>query len=218
MVKLTMVSRLSDGMPLAEGLDNEREQRELEQYKVQAKAVVKQLAAAPPSQQAPRMSFESGPYVLHYLIANGVCYITVCDKSYPKKLAFQYLDELQREFDSQFHTQIESVARPYAFVKFDTFIQKTKKLYLDTRTQRNLSKLNEDLADIQQVMTRNIQDALGMGERLDQVSMMSSALSSESKKYAGKSKDLARQALIKKYLPLGVLALVAVLVLWYRFG
>eukprot|EP00958_Prasinococcus_capsulatus_P005093 scaffold489_cov286-Prasinococcus_capsulatus_cf.AAC.2 len=59
-----MVSRLSDGMPLAEGLDNEREQRELEQYKVQAKAVVKQLAAAPPSQQAPRMSFESGPYVL----------------------------------------------------------------------------------------------------------------------------------------------------------
>jgi hypothetical protein len=38
-----------------------------------------------------------------------------------------------------------TVARPYAFVKFDTFIQRTKKQYQDPRNQRNLQKLNEDL-------------------------------------------------------------------------
>ena len=58
---------------------------------------------------------------------------------------------------------VDSVARPYAFIKFDTFIQKTKKLYSDQRTQRNLDKLNEDLHDIQSIMTRNISDVLEQG-------------------------------------------------------
>jgi hypothetical protein len=75
----------------------------------------------------------------------------------------------------------------------DTFIQKTRKLYLDTRTQRNLSKLNDDLFEVQQIMTRNIQEVLGVGDRLDQVSQMSSRLSSESRIFADKAKDLNRQ-------------------------
>lgn len=93
-------------------------------------------------------------------IEQGVCYLTLSDRGYPKKLAYQYLEDLQKEFNKQNGSQVETVARPYAFIKFDTFIQRTKKLYLDTRTQRNLNKLNEDLHDIQSVMTRNIQDIL----------------------------------------------------------
>ena len=89
---------------------------------------------------------------------------------------------------------VDSVARPYAFIKFDTFIQKTKKLYSDQRTQRNLEKLNEDLHDIQSIMTRNINDVLEQGERLDRVENMSGNLAMESKKYAKKAKDLSRQA------------------------
>lgn len=36
MVRLTMISRITDALPLAEGLDNDKEM-ELEQYKQQAK-------------------------------------------------------------------------------------------------------------------------------------------------------------------------------------
>jgi vesicle transport protein SEC22 len=81
----------------------------------------------------------------------------------------------------------------YALPCTDTFIQKTRKLYMDTRTQRNLSKLNDDLFEVQQIMTRNIQEVLGVGDRLDQVSQMSSRLSSESRIFADKAKDLNRQ-------------------------
>lgn len=49
----------------------------------------------------------------------------------------------------------------------DTFIQRTKKLYVDTRTQRNINKLNEDLTEVHSIMTKNIQDVLGQGEKLD---------------------------------------------------
>jgi hypothetical protein len=65
-----------------------------------------------------RMSVDSGPFVFHYLIQGGVCYLTLTDKSYPRKLAFQYLEELQGEFSRLYGPQIEAAARPYAFIKF----------------------------------------------------------------------------------------------------
>lgn len=44
--------------------------------------------------------------------------MTLCDKSFAKKLAFSYLDELVVEFNARYGTEVGSVARPYAFVKF----------------------------------------------------------------------------------------------------
>jgi len=129
-------------------------------------AIFKKIATST-SKPSPRVSIESGNYNFHYYIDNDVVYMTLTDKQYPRKLAFQYLDELSKEFTSLYGEQVENITRPYAFIKFDTFIQKTKKLYLDTRTQRNISRLNADLAEVHSIMTKNIQDVLGQGERLD---------------------------------------------------
>lgn len=124
----------------------------------------------------------------------GVCYLAICQKQYPKKvclairiiftlqLAFGYLEDIQQEFSAKYGTEVGSVARPYAFVKFDTFIQKTKKAYKDTRTQKNLHRLNDDLQDVTRIMTKNISDVLGRGEALDRMSSMSNSLKAESKK------------------------------------
>ena len=67
MVKLTMLARVADGLPLAEGLDSDRQQ-DLEQYKQQAKTLFKKLSQGPPPPS--RMSYESGPYFLHYMVGN----------------------------------------------------------------------------------------------------------------------------------------------------
>ena len=67
---------------------------------------------------AARASLESGPFTFHYIIDNDVCYLTLVEKSYPKKLAYQYLEELQREFFSLYGREIEQARRPYAFIKF----------------------------------------------------------------------------------------------------
>ncbi|BBN01885.1 vesicle transport protein SEC22 [Marchantia polymorpha subsp. ruderalis] len=215
MVKLTIIARVTDGLPLAEGLDDGRDQqKDLEFYKLQAKSLFKKLSQG--QHEPSRMSVETGSYFFHYIIEGGVCYLTLCERSYPKKLAYQYLEELQREFEKVNRSQIETVARPYAFIKFDTFIQKTRKLYLDTRTQRNLSKLNDDLYEVQQIMTRNIQEVLGVGDRLDQVSQMSNRLTSESRHMVMMAKDLNRQALIKKWAPVVIVVGVVCTMLLLR--
>lgn len=42
----------------------------------------------------------------------------MCERAYPKKLAFQYLEDLKNEFERVNGGQIETAARPYAFIKF----------------------------------------------------------------------------------------------------
>ncbi|PON43569.1 Synaptobrevin [Parasponia andersonii] len=229
MVKLTMIARVTDGLPLAEGLDDGRDVRDVEFYKQQVKALFKNLSRG--QNEASRMSVETGPYifqypssdsqcyldiVLSYIIEGRVCYLTMCDRAYPKKLAFQYLEDLKNEFERVNGAQIETAARPYAFIKFDTFIQKTKKLYQDTRTQRNIAKLNDELYEVHQIMTRNVQEVLGVGEKLDQVSQMSSRLTSESRIYADKARDLNRQALIRKWAPVAIVLGVVFLLFWVK--
>ena len=57
--------------------------------------------------------------MLHsYLIAGNVTYLVICDASYPRKLAFSYLDELTKEFERVYGDKVEGVKKPYAFVGF----------------------------------------------------------------------------------------------------
>uniref|UniRef100_A0A0D3ELG7 Longin domain-containing protein n=1 Tax=Oryza barthii TaxID=65489 RepID=A0A0D3ELG7_9ORYZ len=193
MVKLTMIARVTDDLPLVEGLDDGRDLKDADFYKQQAKLLFKNLSKG--QHEASRMSIETGPYLFHYIIEGRVCYLTICDCSYPKKLAFQYLEYLKNEFERVNGNQIETAARPYAFIKFDTFIQKTKKLYLDTRTQRNLAKLNDELYE---------------------VSEMSNRLTSDTRIYAEKAKDLNRQALIRKYAPVAIVIGIVLMLFWVK--
>ena len=64
MVKLTMIARVTDGLPLAEGLDDGRDVKDAEMYKQQVKALFKNLASG--HNDASRMSVETGPYVFQY--------------------------------------------------------------------------------------------------------------------------------------------------------
>jgi vesicle transport protein SEC22 len=214
MVKLTMIARARDGLPLAEGLDADKE-HEMYGCKSQAKALFKKIAASA-ARPPPRMSLESGAFTFHYLIEGEAVFLTLVEKAYPRRLAHQYLDELAREFASLYGPQIGGVTRPYAFIKFDTFIQKTKKLYQDTRTSRNLAKLNADLAEVHAVMTRNIADVLGQGERLDRMAEVSGMLSADARQLAVKAKDLAFSALMRQYLPWAVVGGVLLLFLLLR--
>lgn len=66
---------------------------------------------------------------------------------------------------------------------FDTFIQRTKKAYQDTRASSNLDKLNDELKDVTKVMTKNIEDLLYRGDSLERMGDMSTRLRDESKKY-----------------------------------
>lgn len=85
---------------------------------VRAQVLFKKLSAQRSS--APeRLSAEAGAHTFHVLNQGGACFLTLAERSYPKKLAYQYLEELSSEFTRLYGGQeIENVSRPYAFIKF----------------------------------------------------------------------------------------------------
>ncbi|KAI8997238.1 Longin-like domain-containing protein [Pilobolus umbonatus] len=214
MVKTTLIARLTDGLPLAASMDDEQIETELAEYKGQAKSIFKRLN----NNSEQRCSIESGRYILHYIIEGNVCYLCICDQSYPRKLAFSYLEELAKEFNTSYGREVDKPGlRPYAFVKFDTFMQKTKRIYQDTRTQSNLAKLNEDLHDVTRIMTKNMEDLLWRGDSLDRMSTISGELKDSAKLFKDKARHLNLQALYRKYGPPAIVAGVILCVLLLRY-
>ncbi len=53
-----------------------------------------------------------------YFLERGVCYLVLTEKSFSKRLAFSYLEDLQTEFVSQYGAKVDTVSRPYSFIQF----------------------------------------------------------------------------------------------------
>ena len=72
-------------------------------------------------QSDPKCTIDAANFCFHYITEQNVCYICVCDAPYPKKLAFAYLEEIQREFQANYGERVDQATRPYEFIKFGTF-------------------------------------------------------------------------------------------------
>eukprot|EP00050_Salpingoeca_kvevrii_P002351 m.191227 g.191227 ORF g.191227 m.191227 type:complete len:236 (-) comp10592_c1_seq1:5948-6655(-) len=188
---------------------------ELSLHKSQAKMLFKKLSDNSPS----RCTLEAtGNYIFHYAIEDGVCYLVICEKSFSKKLAFGYLEELRKQFQHEYGSKVDTVARPYAFIAFDNTIQKLKRNYSDERgAHRNLHKLNEELQDVQRIMMQNIDEVLDRGEKIDSLSSKASNLSANSRMYLKDAKYLSWQAMMRKYGPIAVVAFIVLLFIYIKF-
>lgn len=153
------------------------------------------------------------------MLKDSLCFLTICDKSYPRKLAFTYLADLATEFTTTYNSSqyLSSSCRPYAFVEFDTFMQRTKKTYQDSRASANLDKLNDELRDVTKVMTKNIEDLLYRGDSLEKMGEMSGRLREDSKKYKRAAVRINWELLLKQYGPFGALGLIMLVLVWWRF-
>ncbi|EPS40675.1 hypothetical protein H072_5483 [Dactylellina haptotyla CBS 200.50] len=214
MVQSTIITRM-DGMPLAATVDDAQVEESLQQYKEQAKMIFRRLG---PNAE-PKATIESGSHTLHYLIQDGVCYLCICERSYPRKLAFTYLSDIAAEFNTSYrYEEVHSpTVRPYQFVDFDTFMQRTKRTYQDTRATQNLDKLNDDLKDVTRVMTKNIEDLLYRGDSLDKMGDMSSRLKQDSAKYKKAARRINWDLLIRQYAPFGALGFIVIIFIYWRF-
>lgn len=100
---------------------------------------------------------------------------------------------------------------------FDTFIQRTKSTYSDTRATQNLDKLNDELRDVTQVMTKNIEDLLYRGDSLERMGEVSTRLREDAKKYRKAAVRINWELLLKQYGPIGGLAFFMIVFIYWRF-
>ena len=216
-IRSVIIARVSDGLPLCAVMDNDEElDNEFPEHKSQTKALIKSLA----TQLEPLCSLESkdGSFFFHVMLASNIGFICLCDKSYPKKLAFSFLNDLHKNFASEYTSdQVEATTRPYAFIKFEGTVNRLSKSFQDARARENMKRLHDELTDISHVMTSNIQQVLERGNKLEHMSLLSENLSADSKRYMRDTRYLNLQALYQKYGPLILVISVVIFLIYIYF-
>ncbi|KAK5737887.1 SNAP receptor [Elasticomyces elasticus] len=224
------------GLVLVASVDDSQVQ-EVGELKQQIRQVVKRIT--PTSE--PRASIESGKYTMQsvalafllprqrqwqhtdegnsYVLNDNLCYIAITEKPYPKKLALTFLEDVRAEFQTSYKRDdyLSLQLRPYQYSEFERFIDRTKKTYQDSRATDNLGRLNDELKDVTQVMTKNIEDLLYRGDSLEKMGDMSSRLREDSAKYKRAAVRINWELLLKQYGPFAGLGLVILLLLVWRF-
>jgi vesicle transport protein SEC22 len=163
--------------------------------------------------------------IFHYLIQENTVYLTCTEQSYPKRLAFLYLEEIADVFleyltskhGSNYRSTIETTARPYAFIQADPIIQRKQREFVDPKSSMNATKLNQDLSDIHSIMRQNINQVLDRGEKLEAVGQISNNLMSESKKFKWGAKKLNWWAKVNAYAPIAAISVFVLVVLYMKF-
>ncbi|XP_019194996.1 PREDICTED: 25.3 kDa vesicle transport protein [Ipomoea nil] len=211
MVKLTIIGRVSDGLPLAKGPRYVHEENEIfTTYKQQGEFILKEISRGDLISSS-KMTIRVDHHCFRIMVANGVCFMALCDSSYPRKLAFLYLQDLQQEFDKLDRRQMERVVNPYSFLKLDTIIGNIRRQYVDTRTQANISRLKTGIGEKDlDVIAEDLPEIVNRRRRLDMLETMMAANLSDSPIWG--SKKLETIAL--KWTPVTILVVVTVVLLW----
>lgn len=232
---ITIVARLTDGLPLVASFANSIE--DLSVQKQQAKEILRNLNTN--GRPVSKMSIStSNLKVFHYLVQSNICILTLTEQAYPKRLAFLYLSEVADAFlefltqsssspasssssnhgtTMDCHRVIETAARPYAFIQAEPILQRKQREFSDPKSTANSHKLNQDLSDIHSIMRQNISQVLDRGEKLEQVSQISQNLMSESKKFKWGAKKLSWWAKVNAYAPVAAMGSFVVMVLYWKF-
>lgn len=211
MVLMIMIGRAEDGLLLcASGLNDGELSGTSMEYQNQAKQLFKTLRHDSP----PRMTIETGSYVFHYLLENGICYLSLCERTFSKRLAFSFLEDIATEFRQKYGQKLYQANRPYSFIEFDTYIQSSKKKLNATRSRRNINMLGNDLQDVHRIMVQNIGDVLQRGVAISDLDSKASNLSLMSQNYKKGARLLNTRATYAKVVAGSVIALCFILYFW----
>lgn len=113
MPNFTIIYRVYKPLILVESMEYDESSSDYK-YKKQAKSLLERVSKG--SEKTGILT--TGDCYFLYLIENGICYMTLCDQSYPKKLAYSYLEEIKKEFDYAHGRDVAEAKRPYAFERF----------------------------------------------------------------------------------------------------
>lgn len=194
MPKLTFIGRVSDGMILCETYEDL--QRENYELKNLAKNILKKVSKA-----ADSSIVDTGlAHTFYYKVVDGICYLTCTESKYPRKLAMAFLDELISEFQQELkktwgsgesvdvRSKIETIERPYFFIKFDRIIKKKRQAYLSP--SQDMLEAQKELEEVKNMMRVNINNLLERERTLNEIGDMAGKLKTDSGNFANKAKKL----------------------------
>ncbi|XP_036122683.1 vesicle-trafficking protein SEC22c isoform X2 [Molossus molossus] len=155
MILFACVVRVRDGLPLSASTDFYHTQEFLE-IRRRLKTLALRLAQYPG-----RGSAQGRDFSIHFSSSGDVACMAICSHRCPAAMAFCFLETLWWEFTASYDaTCVGLASRPYAFLEFDSVIQKVKwhfNYVSLTQIGSSLEKIQEEL-DVQPPAALTLED------------------------------------------------------------
>ncbi|KAM3822845.1 vesicle-trafficking protein SEC22c isoform 1-T4 [Vipera latastei] len=143
MILFACVVRVRDGLPLSASSDFHLDPRFLECRK-RLRALSSILTQYPERGTAKECDLS-----IHFHTSGGVACTCIAASSYPAVMAFCFLEELRCKFATSYNaTSVSLASRPYAFLEFDSVVQKIQNQFNHTNCAQpkiDVAKMQEDL-------------------------------------------------------------------------
>jgi len=188
MIRTTFISRTADGNILCETPQESLSDISYMQAYNHAKSFLKTMATQPESRS---VRFQEN-YLFHYISSDGITYLAICEKNYAQPLAFAYLEQVKEAFIAElkkvygslavdYRSHIETIDKPFAFIKFDKEIQKKKEQFMDSNNASKLQKLNSELAAVNKILVEDFELMMDRDKNLSRMGEMASDIKNKSK-------------------------------------
>ena len=145
-------------------------------------------------------------YVLYYKINENIVYLIITHNKYPIKLAFCFLDEINKGFEmeikNQFSNQngykkLEEIDKANYFSKFEKYIKKKIEEYLVK--DNKIERINKEISDVYEIMAKNLNLIMDRDRTLKSISQLSEIIKNNSGKYKDITRKIRLRMLIVKF-------------------
>merc|ERR1712130_319312 len=139
------------------------------------------------------------------------------DSSYPTGLAFSYLHELNSIFYQKYGESVYQYDSPWSCVAFANDIARLQSEYINLRTPKNLTRINNELSEVHDIMRKNLADIIERGHSLESILENSNKVKDSSMGFKKKAKWMNIEAQLRQYAIPCVVIMIILLVLIFRY-
>eukprot|EP00871_Galdieria_phlegrea_P003073 jgi/Galph1/3767/GphlegSOOS_G2401.1 len=111
--------------------------------------------------------YENDNLSFNFLISEGVTYLCIARRLYPRRLVFSFLEDIRNRFVSAYGNQISNAGPLQMQHDFRPVLQQQMEHFSNEVEADKLSRVQQQVDEVTSVMRNNIDDALNRGERLD---------------------------------------------------
>jgi len=111
--------------------------------------------------------YENDSLSFNFLVSDGITYLCIAKRLYPRRLVFSFLEEIRKRFLSSYGDQVHSAGPLQMQHEFRPVLQQQMEHFSNEAEADKLAKVQQQVDEVTSVMRSNIDEALNRGERLD---------------------------------------------------
>eukprot|EP00124_Ichthyophonus_hoferi_P000188 Ihof_evm25s6 gene=Ihof_evmTU25s6 len=141
-----------------------------------------------------KMSYIYDRYVFHYTVYDGIVYLCMADETFPRRLAFSFLEDIHSRFISLVGPRALTAPAYSLNTEFGKVLQHQMDYYSFNPNADRILQVQGEIDEVKKVMVENIEKVLQRGEHIHLLVGRTDTLNEQGMQFKRGTSTLRRQA------------------------